>query len=69
VDRGELEREQDIEELRRLALALEAQNRLLLDVIERKSREVDSLRGKPSNLQLTLKMLAELQAKHFEERT
>jgi hypothetical protein len=33
VVRDELEREQDIEELRRLALAIEAQNRLLLELL------------------------------------
>jgi transposase len=63
VVRDELEREQDIEELRRLALAIEAQNRLLLELLSRKSHEVDQLRGKTGDVQLTLKMLAELQAK------
>jgi hypothetical protein len=63
VVRDELEREQDIEELRRLALAIEAQNRLLLELLAKKSNEVDTLRGKTGDIQLTLKMLAELQAK------
>jgi transposase len=63
VVRDELEREQDIEELRRLALAIEAQNRLLVELLGKKSREVDQLRGKSGDVQLTLKMLAELQAK------
>jgi transposase len=63
VVRDELEREQDIEELRRLALAIEAQNRLLLELLSKKSHEVDQLRGKTGDVQLTLKMLAELQAK------
>ena len=61
--REELQREQDIEELRRLALAIEAQNRLLLELLAKKSNEVDTLRGKTGDIQLTLKMLAELQAK------
>ncbi len=62
--RDELEREQDIEELRRLALAIEAQNRLLLEALEKSRREVSHLRGKPSgDIQLTLKMLEELKAK------
>lgn len=61
--RDELEREQNIEELRRLALAVEAQNRLLLDLLGRKSREVDQLRGKSGDIQLTLKMLEALQTK------
>jgi hypothetical protein len=30
----DLDREQDIEELRRMALALEAQNRILLEALE-----------------------------------
>lgn len=61
--RDELEREQNIEELRRLALAVEAQNRLLLELLGKKSREVDQLRGKSGDIQLTLKMLEELKAK------
>ncbi len=63
MDRGAVEREQDIEELRRLALAQHAQIQQLLEVVARKSRELDKLRGKPGDLQLTLKMIAELQAK------
>lgn len=63
MNRGDLEREQDIEELRRFALAQQAQIQQLMEVISRKSRELDQLRGKPGDLQLTLKMLAELQAK------
>ncbi len=63
MDRVDVEREQDIEELRRFALALEAQNRLLLDVIAAKSREVDRLRGSKGDIQLTLKLLEELKAK------
>lgn len=63
MERGALEREQDIEELRRIALAQQAQIQQLMEVISRKSREIDKLRGKPGDIQLTLKMLAELQAK------
>jgi transposase len=64
VVRDDLEREQDIEELRRLALAIEAQNRLLLEALAKSQREVSHLRGKPSgDIQLTLKMLEELKAK------
>jgi hypothetical protein len=59
----DLEREQDIEELRRLAQALRAQNELLLEALAAKSREVERLRGKPGDLQLTLKMIEALQAK------
>lgn len=59
----DLEREQDIEELRRIAQALKAQNELLLEALAKKSREVEKLRGKPGDLQLTLKMIEMLQAK------
>jgi transposase len=59
----DLEREQDIEELRRVAQALRAQNELLLEALAAKSREVERLRGKPGDLQLTLKMIEALQAK------
>ena len=61
MDRGDLEREQDIEELR--PLAQPAQISQLMEVISRKSREIDKLRGKPGDIQLTMKVLAELQAK------
>lgn len=59
----DLAREQDIEELRRIAQALKAQNALLLEALAKKSREVEKLRGKPGDLQLTLKMIEMLQAK------
>jgi transposase len=62
----DLAREQDIEELRRIAQALEAQNRMLLDVIAAKSREIDRLRRSGGDFQLTLKLLEELQAKAKE---
>lgn len=63
MDRGDLERERDIEELRRIALAQQTQIQQLMEVISHKSREIDKLRGKTGDIQLTLKMLAELQAK------
>jgi transposase len=63
VERADLEREQDIEELRRIALAQQAQIQQLMEVVARKSRELDKLRGKSGDLQLTLKMLEELQQK------
>lgn len=59
----DLEREQDIEELRRIAHAQQAQIQQLLDLLAAKSREIERLRGKPGDLQLTLKMLEALQAK------
>jgi transposase len=59
----DLDREQDIEELRRIAQAQQAQIRLLLETLARKSKEIDALKGKKGDLQLTLKMLETLQAK------
>jgi predicted phage gp36 major capsid-like protein len=59
----DLDREQDIEELRRMALALEAQNRLLLEALEVQRREIERLRGKGGDVQLVLKMLEALKAK------
>ena len=63
MDRGDLEREQNIEQLRRIALAQQAQIEQLLEIISRKSRVIDKLRGSSGDMQLTLKLLAELQAK------
>lgn len=63
MERSDLERERDIEELRKIALAQQAQIEQLLALVARKSREIDRLRGSSGDLQLTLKMLAELQAK------
>jgi transposase len=63
VNRGDLEREQDIEELSTIALAQHAQIQALLEIVAAKSREVEKLRGSAGDLQLTRKMLAELQAK------
>ena len=59
----DLAREQNIEELRRFAQALQAQNQLLLEVLATKSREIERLRGQPGELQLTLKLIEALQAK------
>lgn len=59
----DLEREQDIEELRRMAQALEAQNRILLEALAAQRREIEKLRGKGGDIQLTLKMLETLKAK------
>ena len=59
----DLDREQDIEELRRVAHAQQAQIRILLDALAIKSKEVDALKGKKGDIQLTLKMIEQLQAK------
>jgi transposase len=62
VDRGDLEREQDIEELRRIALAQHAQLGLLMQLVEKQRRELGRSRGS-GDFQLTLKMIEELKAK------
>jgi transposase len=59
----DLDREQDIEELRRIAHAQQTQIRILLDALAIKSKEIDSLKGKQGDIQLTLKMLEVLQAR------
>ena len=56
MDRGDLEREQDIEELRKIALAQHAQLKLLMEVVEKQRRALG--RGGSRDMQLTLKMLA-----------
>ncbi len=60
MDRGDLEREQDIEELRRIALAQHAQLKLLTELVEKQRRALG--RNRTGDMQLTLKMLAELKA-------
>ena len=59
----DLDREQDIEELRRIAHAQQAQIRILLEAIEKQRYELASLKGHKYDAQLTLKMLEALQAK------
>lgn len=62
MDRGDLEREQDIEELRKIALAQHAQLQLLMELVEKQRRVIGRARGS-GDFQLTLKMLEELKAK------
>ena len=62
MDRVELEREQDIEELRRIALAQHAQLKLLMELVERQRRALGRAAGTTGDFQLTLKMLEELKA-------
>ena len=57
----DLDREQDIEELRRIAHAQQAQIWLLLEAIAKQNKELASLKGKKGDAQLTLKMLEALQ--------
>ena len=62
MERGDLEREQDIEELRKIALAQHAQLQLLIELVDKQSRELGKARSS-RDLQLKLKMLEELKAK------
>lgn len=63
MDRGDLEREQDIEELRRIALAQHAQLQLLTELVDKQRRELGRARASSSSFQLTLKLLEEMKAK------
>ena len=59
----DLDREQSIEELRRIAHAQQAQIRILLEAIAKQNQKLAAYEGKKGDAQLTLKMLEELQAK------
>jgi transposase len=59
----DLDREQDIEELRRIAHAQQTQIKILLAAIQKQQYEIASLKGAKPDNQLTLKMLEALQAK------
>jgi transposase len=59
----DLDREQDIEELRRIAHAQQAQIRMLLEAIAKQNKELAAYKGTKGDAQLTLKMLEALQAK------
>ena len=59
----DLDREQDIEELRRIAHAQQTQIRILLEAVERQQSQIAALKGTKGDPQLTLKMLEALQAK------
>lgn len=56
----DLEREQDVEELRRVALALESANRHLIEALERKCKELEALKGSEGELQMTLALIDKL---------
>lgn len=57
----DIEREQDIERLRQVALLQKRQLELTMDLLARKCEELQKLKGSAGELQLTLKMLAELE--------
>jgi transposase len=53
----DLEREKDVEQLRRIALALQVANQHLADALARKCKELEALKGDPSELQRTLALV------------
>jgi transposase len=55
-----IDREKDIEELRRIAQALELQNKILIRTLEAKCRELAMLKGREGELQQTLALLNSL---------
>ncbi|HTE56560.1 MAG TPA: transposase, partial [Kofleriaceae bacterium] len=55
-----IDREKDIEELRRIAQALELQNEILIRTLEAKCRELEALKGREGELQQTLALLNSL---------
>jgi hypothetical protein len=60
VDRRLVEREQDIEELRRVALAQHTQIELLVAALARKCKELESVKGSEGELQQTLALVDQL---------
>jgi transposase len=58
-----IDREKDIEELRRIAQALELQNEILIRTLEAKCRELEALKGREGELQQTLALLNSLTKK------
>ena len=59
----DVQRETDIEQLRRIALTQQTQIRHLLDVLQSKCKVIDELRGDTGDLQQTIDLLNTLQAK------
>jgi transposase len=53
----DLEREEDVEHLRRVALALQVANQHLADALARKCKELEQLKGDPTELQRTLALV------------
>ncbi len=62
LDEAAIEREQDIEELRRVALALYAQTQQLIRDLRRRAEKIAFLSGDKEELQQTLAMIASLTA-------
>lgn len=63
MNRGDLERERDVEELRRVALAQHAQIEQLIAALARKCDELGALKGNEGELQQTLALVADLTRK------
>ena len=59
----DLQRERDIEQLRRIALTQDKQIQHLLQVLERKCAELAELKGHEQELQQTLQLLEQMQAR------
>lgn len=63
MGRRDLAHEKDIEELRRVALALEVANRQLVDALARKCKELEAIKGSEGELQQTLALIDTLTRK------
>jgi transposase len=70
VNRKHLERERDVEELRRIALTQHTQIELLVAALQRKCDELGALKGNDEELQQTLALVEDLtrKARAAEER-
>ena len=62
----DLQRERDIEQLRRIALAQQVQIEQLLRVLQAKCEELQALKGDPAELQQTLALVETLTKQHQE---
>jgi len=64
----DIRRESDIDQLRRIALTQQTQIRHLLDALQRKCEVIDDLRGNSGELQQTIDLLNELQARNAAQQ-
>lgn len=65
----DIERENDVEQLRRIALMQKVQIEQLLKVVSQQSHRIDALEGKDGELQRTLELLERMQKKAAAEPT
>ncbi len=63
----DIQREKDVEQLRRIALTQQTEIRRLLDTLQSKCHVIDELRGESGELQQTLDALNEQRARHDEQ--